>query len=95
MQFQDRVAIVTGASQGIGKAVAQRLALGSARLLLADIQGEKVGSVAEEIRREEGVALSLEVDVSNAQDVGRMVQLALGNSLADTLGCPRGRCRWY
>ena len=77
MQFQDRVAIVTGAAQGIGKAVAQKLALGGARMLLADIQGEKVASVAEEIRGEDGVALPFEVDASNAGEVGRMVQLAL------------------
>ena len=77
MQFQDRVAIVTGAAQGIGKAVAQRLALGGARVLLADIQGDKVASVAEEVRREDGVALPLGADVSNAGEVGRMVQLAL------------------
>ncbi len=77
MQFQDRVAIVTGAAQGIGKAVAQKLALGGARVFLADIQGEKVASVAEEIRGEDGVALPLEVDVSNANEVGRMAQLAL------------------
>ena len=77
MQFQDRVAIVTGAAQGIGKAVAQKLALGGARVLLGDIQGEKVASAAEEISREDGVALPLEVDVSNAEEVGRMVELAL------------------
>lgn len=77
MQFQDRVAIVTGAAQGIGKAVAQKLALGGARVLLADIQSEKVASVAEEIRGEDGVALPLGIDVSNAEEVGRMVQLAL------------------
>lgn len=77
MQFQDRVAIVTGAAQGIGKAVAQKLALGGARVLVADIQGEKVASVAEEIRGEDGVALPLGVDVTNAEEVDRMVQLAL------------------
>ena len=77
MQFQDRAAIVTGSAQGIGKAIAKKLALGGAHVLVADIQGEKVAAVAEEIRDEGGVALSLAADVSNAEEVDRMVKLAL------------------
>ena len=42
MQLQDRVAIVTGSAQGIGRAIAKKLASGGARVLVIDIQGEKV-----------------------------------------------------
>jgi NAD(P)-dependent dehydrogenase (short-subunit alcohol dehydrogenase family) len=77
MQFQDRTAIVTGSAQGIGKAIAKKLALGGARVLVADIQGEKVALVAEDIREEKGVALPIGADLSNAEEVDRMVKLAL------------------
>ena len=57
MQLQDRVAIVTGSAQGIGRAIAKKLASGGARLLVTDNQGEKVARVAEEIGEAGGIAL--------------------------------------
>ena len=77
MQFQDRVAIVTGSAQGIGRAIAKKLASAGARVLVTDIQGEKVARVAEEIGEVGGIALPFEADVSNAFEVDQMVKLAL------------------
>ena len=79
MQLQDRVAIVTGSAQGIGRAIAKKLASGGARVLATDIQGEKVARVAEEIGEAGGIALPFGADVSNAVEVDQMVQLALDN----------------
>ena len=39
MKLQDRVAIVTGAAQGIGRAVAQKLSDEGAKVVIADING--------------------------------------------------------
>jgi len=77
MQLQDRVAIVTGSAQGIGRAIAKKLASGGARVLATDIQGEKVARVAEEIGEAGGIALPFGADVSNAVEVDQMVKLAL------------------
>src|SRR5438067_12812569 len=45
-----QVAIVTGAGQGIGRAIALRLSQDGMNLVLADLQGDAVAHVAEEIR---------------------------------------------
>jgi NAD(P)-dependent dehydrogenase (short-subunit alcohol dehydrogenase family) len=73
MKLQDRVAIVTGAAQGIGRAAAQKLADEGAKVVLADIQGEAVERAAAELADARG----LQVDVSKADDVQRMVDETL------------------
>ena len=69
MKLQDRVAIVTGAAQGIGRAVAQKLSDEGARVVVADINGAGAEKAASELPD----ALGLTVDVSSAGDVQRMV----------------------
>jgi NAD(P)-dependent dehydrogenase (short-subunit alcohol dehydrogenase family) len=69
-----RVAVVTGAGSGIGRAVALELAAAGARLVLADIVPERIEQVAEEV---DGVAagsclLSVPVDVSDEAAVDRL-----------------------
>ena len=73
MKLQDRVAIVTGAAQGIGRAVARKFADEGAVLVLADINGEGVERAASELPN----ALGLRVDVSSERDVQRMVDQTL------------------
>ena len=77
MQLQDRVGIVTGAAQGVGKAIARQLALRGARLLVVDSQGEKVAATAREIQDAGGVAESFQADVSKPDQVDPMVRLAV------------------
>ena len=60
MKLQDRVAIVTGSAQGIGRAVAQKLTDEGAKVVLADINGPGVEQAASELPG----ALGLTVDVS-------------------------------
>lgn len=69
--------IVTGAAQGIGECVARMLAREGARLLLADIQGEKVAAVAESLRKENAEAHSVMVDITDIQLVQDMADAAL------------------
>ena len=64
-----RVAIVTGAAQGIGREIAERLARAGVNVVVSDINGEKAQSVADNIS-----ALGLKTDVTNEEDVGNMVQ---------------------
>jgi 2-hydroxycyclohexanecarboxyl-CoA dehydrogenase len=69
MKLQDRVAIVTGSAQGIGRAIAQKLSDEGAKVVLADINGAGAEQAAAELPD----ALGLTVDVSKADDVQRMV----------------------
>ena len=63
-------AIVTGAANGIGRAIALRLASEGARVVLADVDEEAAGGVAEEI---EGETLVHKTDVTRDADVGALV----------------------
>ncbi len=69
MNFNGKRFIVTGASQGIGKAVALELARLDAEILLLDIQKEKLDEVAGEIRGQGGKAAAYEADVSKMDKV--------------------------
>jgi NAD(P)-dependent dehydrogenase (short-subunit alcohol dehydrogenase family) len=66
-----RVAIVTGAAQGIGAAYARAMAAEGARLTLCDLQSSE--SVAEEIRAAGGEALVAQTDVTDASAVAKLV----------------------
>lgn len=63
--IEGSVAVVTGAAQGNGKAIALGLAAAGAKLIVCDIQGDAVAEVAEEIRQSGGQAISLAVDVTD------------------------------
>ena len=77
MSFEGKTAIITGAAQGIGRAVALEFAERGANLLLADIQSAKVESVAAEIRASGIKATATAVDVTDSNSVASMVELAI------------------
>jgi len=67
--LKERVALVTGASQGIGRAIALALSCAGARVVLAARNTEKLQSLAEEIDATHGAALAIQMDVGDAQQV--------------------------
>ncbi len=69
MDFKDRVAIITGAASGMGLLTAQELVKEGARVLLTDVNKEAVETAAEDIRKNGGEAISLQVDVRNYEQV--------------------------
>lgn len=73
MEFDGRVALVTGASRGIGRAIAHRLAASGARVGVASRDLAATEPVADAIRDEGGEALALEADVRDVEQVQRMV----------------------
>jgi len=73
MDLSNRVAIVTGSGQGIGRAIALKLAEVGAIVVVNDI-GEAAQSVAEEIRAMNRQSLAVLADVSSSPDVARLVE---------------------
>ncbi len=69
MNLNGRVAVVTGASQGIGRACALVLAEAGADVALASRNVEKLDSVAKEVEAKGRKALVLNVDVSSAESI--------------------------
>ena len=72
MQLENKVAIVTGGANGIGRATARRYASEGARVVVADIEFENAQKVAAEIRAAGGHALAVDVDVRSRESVDKL-----------------------
>lgn len=71
--LENKIAIVTGAGSGIGKASAHRFADEGAAVVVADLREAKAAEVAEAITEAGGHALAMGVNVAEADQVERMV----------------------
>ena len=79
MKLQDRVAIITGAAQGIGQAIAQGLVREGAAVVIADLQEAKAKETAASINEAGGRALAVKVDVMHLSDLSAMVEQTLAH----------------
>jgi 3-oxoacyl-[acyl-carrier protein] reductase len=76
-QFQDRVAVVTGASRGIGKGIALELAkLGATVVINYNQSGDAAQALVDEIKSSGGVALAVQADVSDANQATALIKAA-------------------
>ena len=73
-RLEGKVAVITGAGAGIGRASALLFAREGAAVMIADLESEAGEETVAQIRREGGVAASVQVDVSESVDVERMVR---------------------
>lgn len=76
-QFEGRVAIVTGAGSGIGRAVALALAAEGARVVASDLDPGTTAAVVEAIEAAGGTAIAFAGDVARPEDVEASVELAV------------------
>ncbi len=74
MRLTGKVAVVTGAGQGIGRAVALTLGREGAAVAVSDIELGKADKVAQEIKTLGGQALALQADVSAIKDVDSLIE---------------------
>lgn len=73
MRFSDKVAIVTGAGQGMGFAIASRLLSEGAGVVLADLNADRLARAAEELAQWHATLEPVTVDLTRAEDVTRVV----------------------
>ena len=76
-EFEGKVAIVTGAGQGMGRAVAERLAAGGARLAVNDVNADGAERTASALRENGVEATAVAGNVTAASDVTAMVEATL------------------
>ena len=76
-EFSGKVAIVTGAGQGMGRAVAERLAAGGAQLVVNDLNPSSAEGTASQIAADGGDAIAVAGDVTSKNDVTRIVDEAV------------------
>jgi 3-oxoacyl-[acyl-carrier protein] reductase len=76
MRLKDKVAVITGAAQGIGRATALAMGREGAQVVVADLQADKAQTVANELQALGAPALAVEVNVANETSVKRMAKSA-------------------
>lgn len=77
MRFKDRVALITGAASGIGRATALAFAAEGARVVVADIDEARGLETVRAVKDQAGEAVFVRADVSREDDAEGMVRAAL------------------
>ena len=77
MSLNDKVALVTGAARGMGRAIAIRLASEGAKVVATDINGRLVEQTTIDIRELGHDAIAVEADIGDVADIDRVVVEAL------------------
>jgi NAD(P)-dependent dehydrogenase (short-subunit alcohol dehydrogenase family) len=75
-RFLDKAVVVTGAAQGLGRAVAEGFAAEGAGVVLLDVEADALDSALQSIRRTGGRVDAVVGDVSRREDVVRAIELA-------------------
>jgi len=77
MSFEEKVAIVTGAGQGIGKAICLAMAREGIRVAVTDVKARLADRVGRQVNDEKGIASSFQADVRDENQIKSMVDNVL------------------
>lgn len=77
MRLQGKVAIITGAARGIGKATAEKFLKEGASVVICDINKEQVDTAVNELKAISENVIGVKVDVTNRAEVDEMVRLTV------------------
>jgi len=95
MEIKGKLALVTGASSGIGEAAARALAAKGAHVLLVARSAEKLAAIAREIEAQGGKARAFAADLGNPDEVARMGEAVRTQAgVPDILVNNAGAGRW-
>lgn len=75
--FENRVAVITGAASGIGLTLAERCVVEGMRVVLADVEEEALTKATQRLRDNGGSVISVQTDVSDAEELERLRDRAL------------------
>jgi NAD(P)-dependent dehydrogenase (short-subunit alcohol dehydrogenase family) len=75
-ELTGRVAVITGAARGLGRVLAEGLAMHGARVVACDINGDGARATADAIQAANGTAMSAPVDVTDPQSCDALVRFA-------------------
>ena len=76
---QDEVAIITGAANGLGQAIAFRLAQDGANVILGDIDGRGLSTTASEIRKTGSQVITVVGDITEEEQAQELIDAALNH----------------
>ncbi|UQZ36670.1 3-ketoacyl-ACP reductase [Paenibacillus sp. PK3_47] len=77
MRLQDKVAVVTGAASGMGKAIAALYAKEGAKVIVSDINLEAANATVEEITASGGTAIAVKANVADEADIQNLIDTAV------------------
>ncbi len=77
MKLQEKVAVVTGAASGMGKAIAKLYAKEGAKVIVADLNIDGAEAVVKEITADNGVAKAVQANVAKQEDINQMIDTAV------------------
>lgn len=76
MRFKDKVALITGGAQGLGKSIAMAMAREGASIVICDINPKTLAEAAKEIESAGAQFLAVQCDISSVESVEKMFALA-------------------
>lgn len=78
-RLQGKVVVIAGGAGGIGSATSQRMAAEGAHVIVADLNAEQAGQVAEDIRARGGEARATRVDLASEDSIAALFNFALAS----------------
>src|SRR6476619_6555329 len=98
-EFTGRVAIVTGAASGIGRALAERFATAGMKIVLADVEEEPLARAERDLRGQGADVIAVRTDVSQAADIEALAKRTLAafgavHVVCNNAGVAAGRAVW-